>query len=341
MLSLRRYACAGALNNASKSLDAMLFLEEVTGKRGFPARSYIRQGDWRPSDGVWHWTGDHRYEWKADTSSDEIVGHFYAYGLCYDLLPDNELKQRVRGAAARIMDHILEHGYNLIDVTGKPTTWGKWSREYFATRGGRPDSPLNALELLSFLRTAAHITGDPKYEREYRKVAFDLKYLDQAKRYLELREEINYSDEELAMLSFDPLFRYEKDGGIRASYQDALQQWWKNIEREKNPLWTYMYAASKPVTTPDLDSAEWMLQRIPMDMIEWTVTAPPDVELNGGADRFRAQQATILIAPDERPVMKWNSNPFRVSGGNGGRGEDDGAFFLLPYWIGRYYGYLK
>ena len=37
-----------------------------------------------------------------------------------------------------------------------------------------------------------------------------------------------------------------------------------------------------------------------------------------------------LLRPDERPVMKWNGNPFVVDGGDGGRSEDDGAFFLLP-----------
>ena len=35
--------------------------------------------------------------------------------------------------------------------------------------------------------------------------------------------------------------------------------------------------------------------------------------------------------------MRWNANRFRVDGGNGGRNEDDGAAFLLPYWMGRYY----
>ena len=83
---------------------------------------------------------------------------------------------------------------------------GEWveaaSREYFESKAGRSDSALNALELLSFLKAAAHISGDPKYESEYRRSAVDLKYLDQSTRYLELREEINYSDEELAMLSF-------------------------------------------------------------------------------------------------------------------------------------------
>jgi hypothetical protein len=330
-----------ALANATKSLDAMLFLEQVTGRPGFPARSYIRKGDWRPKGGAWHWTADGNYEWKADTSSDEVVGHFFAYGIAYDLLPDGELKGRVRATARRIMDHIIGHGYNLTDINGKPTTWGRWSRQYFESRTGKSDSALNALELLSFLKTAEHITGDAKYGREYRKVAVDLKYLEQTTRYLELKKEINYSDEELAMLPFYLLFRYESDEGMLAAYRNALGQWWQNIEREKNPLWTYIYATSKPTKAPDLDSAVWMLQRIPMDLVEWTVvnSTRPDVKLDGGRDRFRQPQSTTLLPPDERPVMKWNSNPFRVDGGNGGRGEDDGAFFLLPYWMGRYHGF--
>ena len=58
---------------------------------------------------------------------------------------------------------------------------------------------------------AAHITGNPRYTREYRKAAYEMGYASLSTRYKELREEINYSDEELAMLPFYCLFRYEKD----------------------------------------------------------------------------------------------------------------------------------
>jgi hypothetical protein len=57
-------------------------------------------------------------------------------------------------------------------------------------------------------------------------------------------------------------------------------------------------------------------------------------------DRFGHRQAVTLPPPDERPVMKWNSNPFDIDGGSDGRGEDDGAAFLLPYWMGRCAGLL-
>jgi hypothetical protein len=54
-------------------------------------------------------------------------------------------------------------------------------------------------------------------------------------------------------------------------------------------------------------------------------------------DRFGKREALTLLPPDERPVMKWNSNPFVVDGGGGGGSEDDGAAFLLPYWMGRHH----
>ena len=72
---------AEALANAKQAVNAVLFLEEVAGKRGFPARSFIKKGDPMPHGGEWNWTSDGNYYWKADTSSDEIVGHFFIYSI--------------------------------------------------------------------------------------------------------------------------------------------------------------------------------------------------------------------------------------------------------------------
>ena len=74
-----------------------------------------------------------------------------------------------------------------------------------------------------------------------------------------------------------------------------------------------------------------------MDLIHWAVrnSDRPDVEFEPDADRFGRRQARTLLPADERPVMRWNGNPFRIDGGGNGGSEDDGAFFLLPYWMGR------
>lgn len=329
-----------ALSRARKAIEAMLFLEEVAGRRGFPARSYIRKGDRMPTDGEWHWTADGQIYWKGDTSSDEIVGHFFAFSIAYDLLPDDALKQRIVATTRRIMDHIIQNGYHLIDVDGKPTTWGKWSLAYFAEDS--EDSALNSLELLSFLKTAAHITGDARYENEYRKVAHELHYADLMLRLKEVRKELNYSDEELAMLPFYCVFRYEKDPAMLAKYRRALDDWWENMQRELSPLWTFIYLTGRPDATVDLPGAVWTLYRTPLDMVRWDVKNSHRTDLVWSAtpDRAGRREALTLLPPDERPVMRWNANPFVVDGGHKGRSEDDGAAFLLPYWLGRYHKFL-
>jgi hypothetical protein len=329
-----------ALANARKALEALLFLEEITGRRGFPARSYIRKGDPMPTSGEWHWTDDGQIYWKGDTSSDEIVGHMFAFAIAYDLLPDADLKARISATARRIMDHILAHGYYLVDVDGKPTTWGKWSPTYFAE--DPEDSALNALELLSFLKTTAHITGDAKYEAEYRKVAHDLGYAKLILRLHDLRKELNFSDEELAMLPFYCVFRYERDPAMLAAYRQALDDWWQNMQRELCPLWTIIYLTGRPGANVDLAGAVWTLYRMPLDLIDWDVknSHRADIEWAGAPDRHGRREARTLLPPDERPVMRWNANPFVVDGGRGGRSESDGGAFLLPYWMGRHHGFL-
>ena len=331
-----------ALESARKSVDAMLRLETITERSGFPARSFRHKDEPRHNEGVWHFTSDGEWEWKADTSSDELVGHFFAYSVLYDLAADEALRKRLRGAVSRIADHLIDHRYNLTDLHGGPTRWGRYDEAYFETDDGREERALRSLELLSHLKVAYHMTGNPRYDREYRKLINERQYHRNTTTYLKLREELNYSDEELAMLSYYPLFRYEKDPEMLRVYRQGLEQWWVNIQREDNPLWMLIYAFCNPGKRVRLEAAARTLYRIPMDLIKWSVknSHRRDVPLDTSPERHERRQTSRLLPPDERRVMKWNGNPFQLDDQADGRGEDDGAFFLLPLWMGRSHGFL-
>lgn len=324
---------------ARRAMEAVMRLESITGIPGFPARSYIRRGDYRHKDGAWHPTADGQFEWKGDTSSDEVVGHYFAHSVYYDLVAEESEKPALRAVVDRITTHLLDNGYALIDVTGKPTTWAQYGPAYLAKH---PDEfALNSMLLLSHLRTAYRITGKQRFLDEYRKL-IGMGYARNVARYLETRTEINHSDEEMALLGFYPLLKYEDDRALRAIYRQGLEKWWQSGKLQKNPFWIYFYnfCTGKKVR---LDEAEWALARIPLDLVSWTVhnSHRADVRMDTVKDRFDRPQSITLLPPDERPVSKWNANPFRIDGGNGGRTEDDGAFYLLPYWMGRYLGFLK
>ena len=77
-------------------------------------------------------------------------------------------------------DHIIDHGYSLVDIDGKPTTWGYWSPEklnddpvWWQERG------LNSLEMLSHLKVAYHIVREPRYRRAYRESDSEASLCDQ------------------------------------------------------------------------------------------------------------------------------------------------------------------
>lgn len=335
-----------ARQRARRSVELLMRLEEITGLPGFPARSFLSVDEPPPRDGEWHATPDGRWRWKGDTSSDELVGHYFGYALYYDLVADDVEKPAIRRVVARITDHLMRNNYNLVDVDGQPTRWGVWGEAYFQTEEGRYEAPLRALELLSFLRTAHHITGDERYARAYA----DRIQRGYAAHVVHYRRwpgggEINFSDDELAYLSFDPLLRYERDPRLRETYLDSLRFTWSQIRPDRNPLWNFISVASGagPMTPDVLDDSRRTLERIPLDLVTWSVrnSHRRDVALHADKDRFDKPQLVAVPAPDERPVTKWNANPYVPDGGNGGAAEDDGAFFLLPYWMGRHHGWLR
>jgi hypothetical protein len=330
---------ADARANARQGFEAMLRLEEITGISGFPARSFIKIGeDVQPGDGEWHTTPDSQWRWKGDTSSDEIVGHYFGYAVYYDLVADEAEKQKIRAVIARITDHILNNNYQLIDVDGKRTRWGWWAPEDIWSD---PDETgLRALHMLSHLRVAHHITGGQRYLDAYNELINKHRYhLLMRNQKINYPGHVNHSDDELAFLSYYPLLNYETDPKLREIYIQSLDRAWQVERPERNPLWNFIYAVGSGKKEFDREEALRTLREIPMDLISWTVTNSHrlDVPMDTLADRFGRKQALIVLPYDELPVMKWNGNPYRVDGGNGGRSEDDGAFFLLPYWMGRYH----
>ena len=122
---------ADARKRAQTSLQALMKLESITGIPGFPARSWILKTEPQPSEGEWHDTTDAAARWKGDTSSDEIVGHLYGYSVYFDLAADEGEKKQIAAVVGRIGGGIMDNGWYLLDIDKKPTTWGKWSLDYF------------------------------------------------------------------------------------------------------------------------------------------------------------------------------------------------------------------
>ncbi len=339
-----------ALGHCYESFEAMERLTDITPMKGFPARSFDRTGYAVADLSRWQPAADTHWTWKATTSSDEIVGHFFAYAIFAEMVPDASWRGRAIALMDAIMDHIVRHNWYLIDYDGKPTLWGKWHPEYvnkFPRQVG--DRRLNSVEIIAFLQTAYHFTHKEIYREEAFKLLNNHGYLENiltpASQIghvpgINLTTDWNHSDDELAFLSYWLLYRYAFDRELQAQYRDTIESHWRVERPEKNPLWDFIYASTEPDTF-DLHESIWSLQEFPLDTISWTVRNSHRKDLRFLASNFRQQTTQNVLPPDERPVSKYNGNAFRLDGGNGGLREFSGDIYLLPYWMGRYLGIIK
>lgn len=341
---------AEALRNAYDSFEAMERLTDITPMEGFPARSFDRVGYAVADIPRWQPAADPHWTWKATTSSDEIVGHFFAYAIFAEIVPDTLWRDRAIALMDAIMDHIVRNNWYLIDYDGKPTRWGKWHPDYvnrFPRQVG--DRRLNSVQIVAFLQTAYRFT----HREIYREKAFDLMedhgYLENTVTPISqigpvpginLTSNWNHSDDELAFLSYWLLYRYAFSPELQTRYRDAIKGHWSVERPEKNPLWDFIYASTEPETF-DLDESIWTLQSFPLDTISWTVRNSHRKDLQRLPSNFRGQTTQNVLPADERPMSKYNGNAFRLDGGNGGHREFSGDIYLLPYWMGRYLGIIQ
>ncbi len=342
-----RYATTKSDNahqNAKESLEALFFLESVTGVPGFFARAAVRKDEGASHDlhdGVWHASTIYPgWLWKGDTSFDELVGHFFAHAVYYDFVANDLDRVKIAAIVSRIVDRMIAHKLNLVGEDGNTTTWGRGSPDYtqdemreFLGRG-----PIS-LTTLAIVKIAAHITKRDDLTALYQKLIVEYGYalnMLNAKIILPFGG-INHSDDELAFLSYYNLVRLEKNPDLRRLYLLSLDRYWHIERSERNPLWNFIYCAVSE-NMCDTDSAVQILREFPTNLRNWRMenSQRADITLNG-RDRGGNLQSKEVLPLSDRAVGRWNRNPYALDMGGDGTTEEDPTTWLLPYWLGKYH----
>lgn len=348
-----------ALQNCKESMDAMERLFSINPVPGFPSRSFERSGyiDVLHDPDRWQHTDDPEWDWKATTSSDEAIGHIFAYGVMAELM-DNELKDRAITLIDTLMSHVVSNDMYMVDYDGKPTTWGRWNPEYVNARPKMVgDRKINASNIIGMLQTAYHFTGKEKFKEK----AFDLMdnhgYFENLMKPMKeiapapddaddwskmLSESWNHSDDEMYFVGYWGLYKYAFNDTLQAKYKEAIIDHWEIERPEKEGAWNIMTALTG---TPefDLDEAAWYLREHPMDLVTWDIKNSHRKDIEPTVPNFREQTIKEVLPPDERPVQRHNANMFRLDkvGSDGGQEYSAGDIWLLPYWMGRYLGVIS
>ncbi|GAA4394527.1 hypothetical protein GCM10023187_00460 [Nibrella viscosa] len=349
-----------ALQNCRESLDAMERLYTINPIPGFPSRSFERRGfiSQLADPDRWQHAPHPEWDWKATTSSDEAIGHIFAFGAMAELIPDKDLKTRAINLIDTLMGHIVKNDLYLIDYNGKPTQWGKWNPKY--VNGFDPsigDRKLNSSNIIGMLQTAYHFTK----KEIYRKKAFELMqqhgYLENLMRPMKqigvaagstddlaktLSDSWNHSDDEMYFVGYWGLYRYAFNDTLKAKYKKAILDHWQAERPEKEGAWN-IFTALTGVKDFDLKEAIWYLQEHPLDLIDWSIANSHRQDIEPMAPNFRRQTIKEVLPPDERPIQRHNANMFNLDsrGANGLSEHSAGDIWLLPYWMGRYLGVIS
>lgn len=360
--------------NARKAMDAMFLFFDVPGatftakgmKAGFITRSLVRDDegalfDEKASQSNWHLQkfGEHSYYWKDDTSSDEYAGHYFGIPLFYDLCAKTEdEKQAIRDRIDLSTSYLVDGGYQLIDLDGKPTKFGRWDDLATAADGdlgaclgaGLPNCAssyggggwLNSIEILGHLLAAWHITGDDRYYQEYERLAIEERYGDMVPMTdhtftVTSRNQQNHSDHELASVGYFTLLRYEPNADRREKWTKSVVDFYGLEALERNPLEIGVVASASADGASFADAAR-TLQEWPFDRRDWAYDNSHrlDVDVDSFKDRFDNVQFTTVLPYDEMRSMKWNGNPYAVAGGGSGKSVQGPWPYLLPYWMLRH-----
>ncbi len=187
-------------------------------------------------------------------------------------------------------------------------------------------------------------------------------------------------DNNLSLMSFYGLINYEKDPELLLMYRESLEYTWLHISKQKNAFWNTLYGAlsqkfSEKVREGVFDPAvvfpenklyapqktklysTWdarrgdiveTLERIPLDLIGYEMdnTHRLDIVLDptpGQSDGMGWRYDTYAVPVDERGHVRQDRDGFALlyREVGGGKAEQEGTFYLLPYYMARYHGLIE
>jgi len=346
---------------ARKAFDFLVLLQTVTGTEGFFARTIV-PADWKevhdgnrtytprqlaeelvqdprykPVEERWHTSADGKWRWKGDTSSDEMDGHMMGYFFYYEYAAGEAERILVRKHVSKIIDRLMATNFNLVDIDGTHTRWGVWSPEQLnSDPDWASERSLNSFELLAYLKLAAHITGNEKYEKAYRHLIDQEGYLHNANRLNHKNPAWQiYFDLTMEGYLFPILLKYEKDPKLLQFYSQLIEEWMQHQKAGENLInnLTYTIATGKRVNVPQ--TLEF-LRDAPLDLVDWNIDhrIREDV-LIVRSPILEERQVSELPPASIRGTVRWDKNPWGAVSGNT-RQVREPVFWLWPYWMARY-----
>ena len=263
----------------------------------------------------WHQAG--KYRWVGDPSTDSLVGIMGGYQAYFELVADQKEKAEVAKDVDIIMGRIVDANMRILDVDGRMTLWGNMCPVVLQEN-------LNALEGLSHLRAAYHMTKKRRYLNEYYRLIEEHDYHKKAAlANAQASPPPPHYDWNLATSPLYALLHYEKDAQLLRYYYRALEVQWNGAYKAgvHEPFVNWAYKMFRPKAPVRKETLEWLRT---VDVGEQVASEPPPP---GGQTSLRQQRKYEVVVDGKPQAIEAVT-------------EGVVRNFLRAYWMGRYYAFI-
>lgn len=304
--------------------------------------------------------------WQRNVSKDEYSGHVFALGVVAKLVDDPEINEMVGSLLTRIGRHLVANNYWINDYDGRNTRYGS------AHAMAMDEFPgYNALLALTWTLVASAVTGEPDLVAAYHDCLLQesgtLKCIEQGvempKDYrtylsgmaLALGCSTNYDNVSMAMLSYLNLMWLEDDPANITLYRKEMEKETKGPDKEgrdiwaqQDPFYNFILVAMMGANPSDPDVAMQLIEESLCTMRSFPISNVRHGQDNSAMEVWCTSERHGPLAKDPVPVelrcssvFEWWNDPNEIEVCAENLLEaDQPAGYLLPYWMGRYFGFI-
>ncbi len=304
------------------------------------------------------------YCWQSNVSRDEYSGHMFAAGVVARLVDAPDVRAMAEEVLRAVAYHMIDHAYAAVDYDGRPTKHGAF---YALTLRDLPG--FQALLALTWLRTAASVTDDTHLSREYYECLLQQhkmgRCIDQPnespydyRKYLSyigqnLGCETNYDGVSMATLAYANAVWFSPDVGDRETFRAAIRgatgtSVQPDIAAEANPVFNFLHVAlaegtlARPEAEALVEAGICSLKRFRSDNIQRAFDSTIYPEMCTSIRHGSLTKDPVPVEERCPRVFEWWGNPRqRESCGEDLTFVHSPAGYLLPYWMGRYFGFIS
>jgi uncharacterized protein (TIGR03437 family) len=301
---------ADALNNVKTALAGLKGLADVTGDNRLArcmvlaASPYAAGIESEEAANTIHQNPP--WIWVDNTSRDQVVGAFFGLGVAYDVVDDATVKSDIADLTTRLIGFIAQHQWSPNDDISN-------------TFVVRPEELQMLVQVARYVNPSNSINGP------------SLLAVDTGAR-VDVQSNSSYFKFNLDYMSFYNLVRLQNNSDNQAAYQIVRNY----TASHQNAFFDIVDAALAGANASrDAEMRSLLDQWLQRPKRETYVDLSQTVAVCGS-------EACQPIPVPLRPTLEflWQIDPFQLAGGGDGTVEGSGIDYILPYWMGRYYGVI-